>query len=116
MADFTIFLIDDNPRVLKAFTRLFKSAGYKTKAYSSSQTFLDEHDASISGCAVLDLSLPGLNGLDVQQALTRQGVDRPIIFFTGRGTVRATVQAMKAGAIDVLLRPIDRRELLQAVK
>jgi FixJ family two-component response regulator len=116
MADFTIFLIDDDPRVLKALTRLLQSAGYKTKPYSSSKTFLGEHDASIPGCAVLDLSMSGLNGLDVQHALTRQGVDRPIIFLTGRGTIRATVQAMKAGAIDVLLKPIDRRELLQAVK
>jgi FixJ family two-component response regulator len=116
MADFTIFLINDDSRVLKALTRLLQNAGYKTKAYSSSKTFLGEHDASIPGCAVLDLSMSGLNGLDVQHALTRQGVDRPIIFLTGRGTIRATVQAMKAGAIDVLLKPIDRRELLQAVK
>jgi len=116
MVDFTIFLIDDDSRVLKALTRLLQNSGYKTKVYSSSETFLGEHDASIPGCAVLDLFMSGLNGLDVQHALTRQGVERPIIFLTGRGTIRATVQAMKAGAIDVLLKPIDRRELLQAVK
>jgi FixJ family two-component response regulator len=116
IADFTIFLIDDDSHVLSALTRLFQKAGYKTKVYSSSETFLGEHDASIPGCAVLDLSMSGFNGLDVQHALTRRGVDRPIIFLTGHGTIRETVQAMKAGAIDVLLKPIDRRELLQAVK
>lgn len=116
MADFTIFLIDDDSRVLKALTRLLQNSGYRTKAYYSSEIFLGEHDASIPGCAVLDLSMSGLSGLDVQQALTLQGVDRPIIFLAGRGTIRATIQAMKAGAVDVLLKPIDRRELLQAVK
>lgn len=116
MADFTIFLIDDDSRVLKALTRLLQNSGYRTKAYYSSEIFLGEHDASIPGCAVLDLSMSGLSGLDVQQALTLQGVDRPIIFLAGRGTIRTTIQAMKAGAVDVLLKPIDRRELLQAVK
>ena len=116
MVDFTIFLIDNDSRVVKALTKLLQNADYKTKVYSSSEKFLDEHDKSLPGCAVLDLSMPGLNGLDVQRALTRQGVDRPIIFLAGRGTIRATVQAMKAGAIDVLLKPIDRRELLKAVK
>jgi RNA polymerase sigma factor (sigma-70 family) len=115
-ADFTVFLIDDDPCVLRVLKRLLQTAGYKTQAYSSSKTFLDEHDAFIPGCAVLDLYMPGLSGLEVQQTLTRQGVDRPIIFLSGRGTIRTTALAMRAGAIDVLLMPVNRSELLQAIK
>jgi FixJ family two-component response regulator len=115
-AAFTIFLIDDDTCVLKALTRLLQAAGYRTKAYSSSETFLHEHDASISGCAVLDLSMPVLNGLDAQQALMRQGADRPIIFLTGQGSIEMSVLAMRAGAVDVLVKPVNRSELLQAIK
>jgi len=114
--DFTIFLIDDDVSVLKALTRLIQAAGYKTKAYRSSKAFLDEHDASIPGCAVLDLSITGLNGLAVQQVLKRQEVSRPIIFLAGRGAIRKIIRAMKQGAIDVLLRPINQSELIQAIE
>jgi len=115
-ADFAVFLIDDDPRVLKALARFLRSAGYRVRGYSSSRKFLDEHDASAPGCAVLDLHIRGLSGLEVQQALINQVAYRPVIFLSGHGTIRATVQAMKAGAIDVLLKPVNRSELLQAIK
>ena len=113
---FTIFLVDNDLGVLKALSKILQTGGYRIRAYSSSARFLDEHDPSVSGCAVLDLSMPGLNGLNVQKALTRQEIDRPIIFLTGHVTIRATVLAMRAGAIDVLLKPFKRLELLQAIK
>jgi FixJ family two-component response regulator len=114
--DFTVFLIDDDASVLKALARLIQAAGYKTKAYRSSKAFLDEHDSSIPGCALLDLSMTGLNGLAVQQTLKRQEVSRPIIFLAGRGAIRKIIQAMKQGAIDVLIRPINQSELVHAVE
>lgn len=115
-ADFSVFLIDDDPGVLKALTRLLQTAGYKTKAFSSSEAFLDEHDPSVPGCAVLDLTMPGLDGLEVQQKLAGKATRRPIVFLTGHGNVPVSVRAMKAGAVDFLLKPVNRDDLLEAVE
>ena len=85
--EFIVFLIDDEPAILKALGRLLRAAGYQTKAYQSADAFLKEHDASSPGCAVLDHAMPGLSGLDLQEALARQGIHRPVIFLTGQGTI-----------------------------
>ncbi|HVI14306.1 MAG TPA: response regulator [Pseudolabrys sp.] len=114
--EFIVFLIDDNPVILKALARLLGAAGYRTKAYQSAKAFLAEHDASIAGCAVLDHTMPGLNGLDVQETLARRGIYRPVIFLTGRGTIAESVKAMKAGAVDYLTKPIDKVDLLNAIR
>ena|SRR5215813_185060 len=115
-SDFTIFLIDDDPAVLKSLNRLLQAAGYETQAYLSAETFLSEHDPSTPGCAVLDLAMSDLNGLHVQQALTRQGNNRPLIFLTGQASIQESVEAMKAGAVDFLTKPVDKSELLRAIK
>jgi FixJ family two-component response regulator len=115
-AEFSVFLIDDDPGVLKALTRLLQTAGYKTKAFSSSEAFLDEHDPSVPGCAVLDLTMPGLDGLEVQQKLAGRATRRQIVFLTGHGNVPVSVRAMKAGAVDFLLKPVNRDDLLEAVE
>jgi RNA polymerase sigma factor (sigma-70 family) len=114
--EFIVFLIDDDPAILKSLGRLLTAAGYQTKAYQSAEAFLAEHDASTPGCAVLDHAMPGLNGLDVQEALARQRIHRQVIFLTGRGTVAESVKAMKAGAVDYLLKPVDKVELLNAIR
>jgi FixJ family two-component response regulator len=114
--DFVVFLIDDDRGVLSALSRLFQAAGYQIKAYSSAEKFLDEHDPSIPGCIILDLWMPGLNGLETQQSLAHQAIERPIIFLTGQGNVDASVAAMKAGAVDFLLKPINQAELFDAVE
>ena len=114
--DFVVFLIDDDRSVLSALSRLFQAAGYQIKAYSSAEKFLDEHDPSIPGCIILDLWMPGLNGLETQQSLAHQAIERPIIFLTGQGNVDASVEAMKAGAVDFLLKPINQAELFDAVE
>jgi FixJ family two-component response regulator len=114
--DFTVFLLDDDAAVLKAVGRLLQAAGYRTKTYCSAEAFLSEQDASTPGCLVLDLAMPGLNGLAVQEALALQGIDRPIIFLTGQGTIPESVQAMRAGAVDFLTKPIDQPELLTAIR
>lgn len=116
MSEFTVFLVDDDPAILTALSRLLQAAGYTTKTYCSAEAFLSEHDASTPGCAVLDLSMPGLNGLGVQEALMRQGVERPVIFLTGRGTIPESVQAMRAGAVDFLTKPVGNSELMSAIK
>src|SRR5262249_7929721 len=85
-------------------------------AYSSSETFLAEHDASAPGCVVLDMVMPTVNGLDVQQALKLHEVERPIVFLTGTANVHSAVLAMKGGALDVLVKPVKASALLQAMK
>src|SRR5207342_321040 len=116
LPDFTIFIIDDDQGILDALNRFLRTAGYETKAYSSPQAFLEEHDPSMPGCVVLDLSMPRMNGLAVQRELVTRGTERPIIFLSGRGTVPASVEAMKAGAVDFLPKPLKGDELLSAIK
>ncbi|MBX9827407.1 MAG: response regulator [Xanthobacteraceae bacterium] len=112
---FTAFLVDDDPGVLKALSRIVRTAGYETVSYSSPRDFLREHDPSTPGCAILDLTMPELDGLELQQQLTQAGTERPIIFLTGHADVPASVRAMKAGAVDFLIKPVDRDKLLSAI-
>ena len=116
LSDFTVFMIDDDQGVLDALSALVQEAGYETKAYTSPRAFLDEHDPSMPGCVVLDLSMPRMNGLEFQRELVTRGIERPIIFLSGRGTVPASVEAMKAGAVDFLPKPCKGDELLNAIK
>jgi FixJ family two-component response regulator len=114
VTDFTIFLIDDDPRMLEALVILLQTEGYRPKPYSSSEKFLNDHDPAIPGCVVLDLSM---RGLELQQTLAHHEIERPVIFLYSSGRVAESVLAMKAGAIDVLLmNPINPSELLQAIK
>jgi FixJ family two-component response regulator len=112
---FTIFLVDDDAGVLKALSRLLHARGYEIQAFTSPQAFLADHDASIPGCAVLDVSMPRLDGLELQQALTAGGSRRPVIFLTGKGDIPTSVRAMKAGATDFLTKPVNDDALLAAV-
>ena len=114
-AGFTTFLVDDDPAVLKAITRLLNAAGYRTRSFSSPQEFLSAHDPSIPGCAIIDLVMSELDGLHVQQALLETGSERPIIFLSGKGDVSTSVRAMKAGAVDFLTKPVKREALFSAV-
>ena len=116
MAHFTVFLINDDVGTATALSGFLRAAGYATKTYSSADAFLSEHDALIRGCVILDLSVPGFDGLDVQQFLVRQGVDRPVIFISGKSNVPEIVRAMRAGAIDFLIKPVNESQLLNAIK
>jgi len=116
MDKFTVYLVDDDAGVLKALSRLLRAKGYEVKPYSSPQEFLKEHDPGVPGCAVLDVSMPGLDGLELQQALTAGGSHRPVVFITGKGDVPTSVRAMKAGAIDFLTKPAKDTDLLEAIR
>ena len=116
MDKFTVYLVDDDTGVLKALSRLLRAKGYEVKSYVSPQEFLEQHDPAVSGCAVLDVSMPGLDGLELQQALTAGGSHRPVVFITGKGDVPTSVRAMKAGAIDFLTKPTKDTDLLEAVR
>lgn len=112
----TVFVVDDDPGVLKGLARLFRSAHLACATFSSPREFLDCHDANASGCLVLDVAMPGLDGLQLQQALIARGNEVPIIFLTGHGDIPMSVQAMKLGAVDFLTKPVNDAHLLQAVR
>jgi FixJ family two-component response regulator len=111
----TVYVVDDDPDVLKAIERLLESTGLSVSPFSSPQQFLERYDRNAPGCLVLDLALPGLSGLDVQRLLEQQGSVLPIVFLTGRGDIATSVQAMKRGAADFLTKPIDDTALIAAV-
>ncbi|MGO4670352.1 response regulator transcription factor [Bosea sp. 2YAB26] len=113
---FTVFLVDDDTSVIKALSRLLGVRRYTIAAFTSSQEFLAEHDASIPGCAVIDVCMPGLDGLELQQALTAKATSRPVIFLTGKGDIPTTVRAMKAGAVDFLTKPVRAQDLVAAIE
>jgi len=112
----TVFIVDDDSAVLKSLARLLRSARLNVMASGSPQEFLERHDPRAPGCLVLDLAMPGLNGLELQAALTVKGSAIPIIFLTGHGNIPASVQAMKRGALDFLTKPVNDDDLLKAVQ
>lgn len=112
---FVTFLVDDDGGVLKALARLLRVAGYETRAYASPQHFLAEYDPELPGCIILDLTMPGLDGLALQQDLAERDPGRPVIFLTGTADIARSVRAMKAGAVDFLTKPVDGTQLLAAV-
>jgi FixJ family two-component response regulator len=111
----TVFVVDDEPSVLKSVSRLLRAEGYNVRECPSPTEFLAQHDHDLPGCVVLDLSMPRLSGLEVQTALAAGG-ERSVIFITGHGDVPSSVKAMKAGAADFLMKPFDDADLLRAVR
>jgi FixJ family two-component response regulator len=111
-----VFVVDDEPSILKAVSRLLRSAGIGVETFSSSKEFLERHVRHAHGCIVLDVQMPGLTGLELQNALLTDGVGMPIIFLTGHGDVSMTAKAMKRGAADFLTKPLDSGDLLEAVR
>ncbi|WP_224365054.1 response regulator transcription factor [Hyalangium versicolor] len=111
----TIFLVDDDASVLRGLGRLLRTVGYATKTFSSPAEFLAQLPRDTPGCAVLDLRMPGLNGLELQQTMESRDCHLPVIFISGHGDVPASVRAMKAGAVDFLLKPFDEQQLLGAI-
>jgi FixJ family two-component response regulator len=112
---FAVFLVDDDPSVLMALSRMIRASGYESRGFLSPRDFLREHDPAVPGCVVLDLAMPDVDGLELQQRLTQAGVGRPIICLSGRADIPASVRAMKAGAIDFLVKPVRRDDLLSAI-
>jgi FixJ family two-component response regulator len=111
-----IHVVDDDPSFRRAVTRLLRAAKYQVRGYASASEFLNSDPCSEPGCILLDLQMPGLSGLDLQQSLARMEERLPIIFLTGHGDIPVSVRAMKAGAVDFLTKPVQREALLTAVQ
>jgi FixJ family two-component response regulator len=111
----TVFVIDDDPAVCKALSRLLVAAGYRVRAFGSAEEFLAEPDSEAPGCLVLDVCLPGLNGMELQHSFLGSACPHPIVFLTGRSDIQTGVDAMKAGAVDFLTKPIEGSRLVAAI-
>ena len=111
-----VFVVDDDISVRESLELLIGTAGWHPELFASAQAFLDHPPVSVPNCLVLDISLPGLNGLELQKRVTAERSEMPIIFITGHGDVPKTVQAMKAGAIEFLTKPFADDVLLGAIR
>ena len=111
-----VFLQDDEPAVVVALARMLQASGFTVSSWTSAAGFLAAHDAETPGCLVTDVRMPEMSGLELQRALLARGIDRAIVFITGKGDIATTVQAMKAGAVTFLSKPLQRAELVAAVR
>ena len=111
-----VFVVDDDISVRESLELLIRSEGWQPETFASAQEFLNRPQALVPGCLVLDISLPGLNGLELQERLSAAGTSMPIIFITGHRDVPMTVKAMKAGAVEFLTKPFSDDVLLRAIR
>ena len=111
-----VFVVDDDASVRKSLTRVMTSAGYTVETFASARDFMARAPAAGPCCVVLDVRMPGLTGLDLQEALVGAGRPIPIVFITGHGDISMSVRAMKAGAVDFLTKPFDVASLLAAIR
>ncbi len=112
----TVFIVDDDPSCLRWVSRLLRAAGYAVLTFNSAQAFLDKVTPEMAGCVIADLQMPGMNGLELQEALGKTSNPLPVIFLTGRGDIPTTVSAMRSGAEDFLTKRVGKEELLAAVE
>ena len=111
-----VYLVDDEPGMLRALTRLLRAEGYQVRGFTSAQEFLAREHHKGPSCLVLDVAMPELDGLQLQERLRQSGAGLPVVFLTGNGNVPLSVRAMKAGAEDFLTKPVNAQDLLRAVR
>lgn len=116
MASPTVYIVDDDIHLVRPLTRLLRTRGYEVQSFTSAARFLGLELAPGPACLLLDLKMPEVNGLDLQKTLARESGDLPVIFMSGQADVESSIRAMKAGAVDFLLKPFDDHELLDAVR
>ena len=112
----TVFVIDDDADVRASIQGQLKSAGLRSESFETAEQFLQRRPPDSPSCLILDVNLPGINGLDFQQQLRNAGRQIPIIFVTGHGDIPMTVKAMKSGAVEFLTKPLKRQTLLEAIQ
>jgi FixJ family two-component response regulator len=110
-----VYIVDDDEALGRALDRLFRSVSLETRSYGAAREFLDAQRPDLPGCIVLDVRLPGINGLEFQAQLGDLGINLPVVLITGHGDIPMTVRAMKAGAVDFLPKPFRDQDMLDAV-
>lgn len=111
-----VFVVDDEGRVRSSLVRLLSAYDFDVRTFATGHQFLLEHDDKPHGCILLDLAMPDISGLQVQDRLRDAGIERPIIFLTGQADVSSSVRALKRGAVDFISKPFDESELLAAIR
>jgi FixJ family two-component response regulator len=111
----TVFIVEDSAEVRNALSRVLRAAGHQVRSFESAERFLSEQDEMAPGCLLLDICMPGLNGIELQRELAASPAARPIVFLTGMGDIQTSVHAMKEGAVDFLTKPVDTGRLLEAI-
>jgi FixJ family two-component response regulator len=114
--DVIVAVVDDDPSVRRGLSRLLRSVGYEVETYASARGFLEAADYARPACLVLDVRMPGQNGLDLREVLTAAGHRIPIVFMTGHGDIPPGVGGMGTGAVELLAKPFDEEALLEAVQ
>lgn len=115
LQDATIFVVDDDDAMSKSICWLIESVGLNVKTYSSAKEFLEHYPAKQHGCLILDVRMPGMSGLELQETLKEKNIELPIIFVTGHGDVPMAIKAMKAGAFEFLTKPFNDQTLLDSI-
>ncbi len=115
-ADGTVFIVDDDEAVRDSLTALFESAGFAVESYATGQAFLDAHHSSMTGCLLLDVRMPDMSGLDLQQELADADTGLHVVIITGHGDIPMAVQAIKAGAADFIEKPFDDQSIMDCVR
>jgi FixJ family two-component response regulator len=110
-----VFVVDDDPSVRKASARIFRSTEFRVETFETAREFLEYPRPDLPSCLVLDVQMPGLSGVELQEQLTAQDADLPVVFMTGHGDISMAVKAMKTGAIDFLPKPVDKDRLCRTV-
>jgi FixJ family two-component response regulator len=116
MPDKTVFVIDDDAAVRQGLSFMLRSAGYSVEAFPSAHSFLEDYDPRHGGCLLLDVQMPRITGLELQQRLNLRGWRIPVIFITGHGTIPSAIAAMKSGAFDFIEKPLREDTLLESVE
>lgn len=115
-SDMTVFIIDDDPAVCDALTLMIEQAKLTVKSFKSARQFLDQYDPKMRGCAIVDIRMPEMDGMQLQEAMIADAIPLPIIFLTGHGDIPLSVKAVKAGASDFLTKPVEREKLLTSIQ
>lgn len=116
VSDATIFVVDDDAAVRRSLTRLLRSAGWNAEAFASADDFLERAPIAGPGCVLLDVNMPGMSGLELQARMAEAGIPLPVVFLTGKGDIPMSVNAMKHGAVDFLVKPVEEKVLFQALE
>ncbi|MFI5340139.1 MAG: response regulator transcription factor [Candidatus Methylomirabilales bacterium] len=115
-SDAMVFVVDDDMAVRRSLARLIRSADLNVETFTSAREFLDHLPSARTGCIVLDVRMPGMTGPELFDQMAGKGISLPVVFLTGHGNVPTSVRAMKKGAVDFLLKPVDDEVLLQAIR
>lgn len=113
--DATVYVVDDDAEVCKSLERLLRAHGHKVETFPSADDFFSGRQLDQPGCLILDVNLPGMSGLELQENMKKHGASLPIVFITGRGDIPTSVKAMKGGAVDFLTKPFSEEQLFAAI-